>query len=143
MRAEKNLKVLVVHHDPGTNCAYEVIARSAGWETGSCESAADVVRVAREENPCVLILDFSPETDFDALRRLRDVGFKLPVILITLHSVDHHEAMALGVKMILPKPPDAVRLRESLAALASESAAADFRILFEFLERCSPTRRRE
>jgi DNA-binding response OmpR family regulator len=144
MDTEERLKVLVIHHDLGACCAYMAIARSAGWEPSACEDQGDVAGALRRDDFDVLIFDFSPESGFLGLRKARDVAPTLPAILITSHPVDHHEAMSLGVKLILPKPPDPAKLRESLAALVNELPASDFKVLFEFLERCdaSPFRNR-
>lgn len=142
MDTDKRLKVLIIHHDLGASCAYTAIARSAGWEVSSCEDTGDVVGAFGDNDVDVLIFDFSPESGFEALRKIRHVDRTLPAILISAHPVDHEEAMSLGVKMILPKPPDPAKLRESLDALATRLPASDFKVLFEFLERCEAAHHR-
>lgn len=136
MDTEKRLKVLVIHHDLGASCAYTAIARSAGWEASSCEDIGDVAGAVQDNDVDVVIFDFAPENGFTALRKVHQADPSLSAILITAHPVDHEEAMSLGVKMILPKPPDPSKLRQSLAALATELPASGFKVLFEFLERC-------
>jgi len=143
MDTEKRLKVLVIHHDLGASCAYTAIARSAGWEASSCEDIGDVVRAVQANEVDVVIFDFSPENGFAALRKVHHADPSLPAILITAHPVDHQEAMSLGVKMVLPKPPDPSKLRQSLAALVTELPSSDFKVLFEFLERCEAARPRK
>ncbi len=143
METEKRLKVLVIHHDTGASCAYTAIARSAGWQVSSCEDTADVVGALGDNDIDVLIFEFSPESGFEALRKVRHVDARLPAILITAHPVDHQEAMSLGVKMIHPKPPDPAELRKSLDALATKLPVSDFKVLFEFLERCEGAHQRK
>ena len=137
------MKVLVIHHDLGASCAYTAVVRFAGWEAFTCEDVGDVTRAIRDNDVDVVIYEFSPENGFSALRKVRHFDASLPVILGTAHPVDHQEAMSLGVKMIHSKPPDPARLRESLAALATKLPASDFKVLFEFLERCEMAHRRE
>ena len=142
MDTEKRLKVLVIHHDTGASCAYTAIARSAGWEAFSCEDIGDVAGSIRDNDVDVLIFEFSAESGFEALRKVHHVDASLPVILITAHPVDHEVMMSLGVKVILPKPPDVEQLRETLAALTVTTApSSDFKILFQFLERCDAVQR--
>lgn len=136
MDTEKHLKVLVIHHDTGASCAYAAIARSAGWEVSSCEETGDVVGALGDNDVDVLIFEFSPESGFEALRKVRHVDTTLPAILITAHPVNHQEAMNWGVKMILAKPPGPAKLREGLEALTTKLPASDFKVLLEFLERC-------
>lgn len=136
MDPETRRKVLVIHHDFGACCAYTAIARSAGWAVVSCDDMGDLAGAIRKCDVDVLIFDFSPADGFEALRKVRGVDPTLPTILITSHPVDHEQAMSLGVKMILPKPPNPVELRESLAALTATLPASDFKVLFEFLARC-------
>lgn len=121
-------------------CAYTAIARGVGWEVFSCEDMGDLAGAIREHNVDVLIFDFSPENAFDALRKVRCIDATLPTILITAHPLNHEEAMSLGVKMILPKPPDPTELRESLAAVTTTLPGSDFKVLFEFLARCEAAR---
>ena len=142
MDADVSLKVLVIHRDLGAGHAYAAIARSAGWAAFSCEDTGDVVAMVREKDVDVLIFDFSPESGFEALRKAQQADASLPTILITAHPVDHGEAMSLGVKMILPKPPNPAELRQGLAALATKLPASDFKVLFEFLERCEAAKYR-
>lgn len=137
------MKVLVIHHDLGASCAYTAIARSAGWEAFACEDVGDVAAAIRDNDVDVVICEFSQQSGFTALRAIRHVDTSLPVILVTAHPVDQQEAMNLGVKMILSKPPDPAKLRESLAALATKLPASDFKVLFEFLERCEVAHRRK
>ena len=136
MDPETRRKVLVIHHDYGACCAYMAIARSAGWTVFSCDDMGDLAGAIRKYDVDVLIFDFSPADGFEALRKVRGVDPTLPTILITSHPVDHEQAMSLGVKLILPKPPNPAELRESLAALTATLPASDFKVLFEFLARC-------
>ncbi len=142
MDSKSPRKVLILHRDAGATCAYTAIARSAGWEASSCEEIGDVVGAIRDDDADVLIFDFAPERGFEALRKAHNVDKSLPTILITAHPVDHGEAMSLGVKMIFPKPPNPAELRQGLAALATKLPASDFKVLFEFLERCDAAKSR-
>ena len=137
------MKVLVIHHDLGASCAYTAVVRSAGWEAFSCEDVGDVARAIRDNDVDVVIFEFSPENGFTALREIHRLDASPPTILVTAHPIDHREAMSLGVKITLTKPPDPAKLRESLAALATKLPASDFKVLFEFLERFEPTHHRK
>ena len=114
------MKVLVIHHDLGASCAYTAVVRSAGWEAFTCEDVGDVTRAIRDNDVDVVIFEFSPENGFSALREIHHLDASLPTILVTAHPIDHGEAMSLGVKITLTKPPDPGKLRESLAALTTK-----------------------
>jgi DNA-binding response OmpR family regulator len=142
MNAERRMKALVVSHDSGAACAYAVIARSGGWDAMVCGHDQDVVGTIRDGQIDALIFDFSPKIGIEALQRARQGDLWLPVILITAYPVDQGEMMNLGVKVILSKPPDLVRLREALAALSMPRLpVSDIKVLFQFLERCEATQR--
>ena len=137
-------KVLVVSHDAGTARAYMAIAKSGGWIVAVCENDGSILDAIRDHTPDALIVDYSPDSGLGALRKVREVGFRLPTILITTHPVDEAVMMELGVKVILPKPPSITRLRETLKALtAAPFPASDMKVLFQFLERCDAPHRRQ
>lgn len=76
-----------------------------------------------------------PLKGIEILRLIHGTGYELPSILVTEHPVPHDEAMSLGVKLILPKPPDTIRLRDALTALSKETVRPnDIKMLFQFLE---------
>lgn len=144
MKSEKRMKVLVIHHDVGASCAYSAIARSGGLEAFACEDTADVIAAIQANDIDVLILDYDSRTGFEPLRQVCHAGFQIPAILITAHEVDQREAMNLGVKVILTKPPDLAKLRGSLAALSTPIVPVpDIKVLFQFLERCEAAHHRK
>lgn len=144
MKSEKRMKVLVIHHDAGASCAYSAIARSGGLDAFACEDTANVIGAIQDDEIDVLILDHDSQTGLEPLRQVCNAGFQLPAILITAHDVDQREAMNLGVKVILTKPPDLAQLRGSLAALTTPIVpASDIKVLFQFLERCEAAHHRK
>jgi len=103
----------------------------------TCDHDGNVIAVIRDHKVAVLIFDYSPSTGLGALQKVRHADLRPPAILIGAHPVDHEEIMALRVEAILSKPPDVTQLREALAALtATSERSSDFKILFQFLERC-------
>ena len=137
------MKVLVFSHDTGTARAYMAIAKSGGWAAMTCADDPASIAAIRDAEVDAVVFDYSPGFGLEALHRIRQAGLHLPTILITTHPVDDAEMMALGVKVILPKPPDVLLLREALSALTAAPAPepSDMKVLFQFLERCDSAHR--
>lgn len=118
-------RVLVVDDDSAIR---EVAALSleavGGWQTLTAASGQDGIRLAAGEQPDAILLDvMMPGLDGPStLRHLLadDVTREIPVILLTakVQASDRHRFAQLpGVRGVLAKPFDPMRLADQVAAL--------------------------
>jgi DNA-binding NtrC family response regulator len=121
---DRALKILVVDDEPAMREVLSVRLASWGLAVCTASSAEEAERVARTQEPDVVISDvvLPQASGLDLLRRLKSGDPSRPVVLITSHgSIDAAvEAMKDGAEDFLTKPLDYPKLRSTLAALARE-----------------------
>ncbi len=106
----REISVWVVDDDASVRWVLDRALNNEGMNTRAFESADDLFKALRTEQPDVLISDVRmPGTDgMEALRRLINDGYSFPVIIITAHA-DLDSAVAAyqgGAFEYLPKPFD-------------------------------------
>jgi len=107
--------ILIVDDEPNVRLVFRATLESAGYlvvEASDGEEALAALAGARSD---LVLLDLQmPRLDgMGTLRRLRDLGAEVPVVIVTAHGSipDAVEAMRLGAIDFLTKPlkPDALR----------------------------------
>src|SRR5947209_6965393 len=92
--------LLVVDDEPSILTAFRRAFRNLPVEVRTAESAAEGLALARDQRPDVIILDVQlPDmSGLEALRKLRELDARSPVIFITGKSTTDTaiEAMKLG-----------------------------------------------
>jgi len=108
--------LLVVDDEPSILAAFRRVFRDQALEVRTAESATEGLAMARACHPDVIILDIQlPDMNgLEALRRLRDLDARSPVIFITGKSTTDTaiEAMKLGAYEYLLKPLELAQLRQ-------------------------------
>jgi two-component system nitrogen regulation response regulator GlnG len=108
--------LLVVDDEPSILLAFRRAFRGPEVTVLTAETAADGLALARQHRPDVLIFDVQlPDmSGLDALRRLRELDARSPVIFITGKSTTDTaiEAMKLGAYEYLLKPLELPQLRQ-------------------------------
>jgi two-component system nitrogen regulation response regulator GlnG len=108
--------LLVVDDEPSILTAFRRAFRDEALEVLTAETAGDGLALAKEHRPDVVILDVQlPDmTGLEALRSLRAVDARSPVIFITGKSTTDTaiEAMKLGAYEYLLKPLELPQLRQ-------------------------------
>jgi two-component system nitrogen regulation response regulator GlnG len=108
--------LLVVDDEPSILLAFQRAFGSAGVDVLTAETAADGLDLARRHRPDVVILDIhlTDLSGMDALRQLREMDARRPVIFITGKSTTDTaiEAMKLGAYEYLLKPLELSQLRQ-------------------------------
>jgi nitrogen regulation protein NR(I) len=109
-------KLLVVDDEPSILLAFRKALRSSGVDVVTAQTAMEGLDVARAQYPDVVILDVQlPDlSGLEALRKLREIDARSPVIFITGKSTTDTaiEAMKLGAYEYLLKPLELAHLRE-------------------------------
>ena len=112
--------VSVVEDDQLLSQIHEKALEVAGYSVEALPSAADFLASGRlAETDCVIADVHMPGmTGFELYRRLVEMGYTTPTILVTAYPDDDVRARALneGVVRYLPKPVDEKRLIQCLRA---------------------------
>ena len=103
-------RVLVVDDEPHMLRISEFSIRKAGYATLTARNGRDAVRLARSEQPALIIMDVTmPEMDgIAALAELKATPetAAIPVIMLTArgHALTRHEAANSGAALYITKP---------------------------------------
>ena len=112
-------KLLVVDDEPVILHAFRRAFREPELTLLTSSSATEGIELVRSESPDVVILDVHlPDlSGLDALRRIRELDAKVPVIFITGHGTTETaiEATKLGAFDYLFKPLELPELRQLVA----------------------------
>ncbi len=102
------MKVLIVDDEIAIGKLLETAFKNKGFEAKWIESADNLLNVMKEFNPDIVLLDINMpgKSGFDALKELRDAGYKTPVIVISVLSQDVNieRAYDLGAVDYIIKP---------------------------------------
>ena len=107
--------ILIVDDEPNVRLVFRTALESAGYAAIIAEDGQAALKILKQTKVDLVLLDLQmPILDgMETLRRLREAGNNVPVVIVTAHgSIPHAvEAMKLGAIDFLSKPlsPDALR----------------------------------
>src|SRR3954454_5100003 len=105
---EPEARLLVVDDEPNIVELLSASLRYAGFDVATARSGTEAVRMAREYQPDLLVLDvMMPGMDgFDVVLRLRADGLRFPVVFLTARDStdDKIEGLSLGGDDLVTKP---------------------------------------
>jgi two-component system, NtrC family, response regulator HydG len=117
--------ILLADDDVSVIRLLELRVQSWGYRTRSALHKGDLLCRLTEEVPRVLVLDlqFGLHHGLDVLRQVLDVYPRIQVLMLTSHgSIETAvQAMKLGARDFLTKPPDWARLRTLLDTITKET----------------------
>jgi DNA-binding response OmpR family regulator len=118
-RTDRRYHILIVDDEPNVRLVFRTTLESAGYEVAEVEDG-DTAIAALETAPAdVVLLDLQMPRigGMEVLRRLRESGNDVPVVIVTAHGSipDAVEAMRLGAIDFLAKPLSPERLRRVVA----------------------------
>ena len=115
-------KVLVVEDDTNQRLLYEEELREEGYDVISAGDGREALRVAREENPDLVVLDINmPAMDgLDALSQLLEINPTLPVIINTAYPGYQDSFTAWSADAYIVKSSDLSELKKTVAQLLSK-----------------------
>jgi two-component system response regulator FixJ len=123
-------KVHVIDDDPDARESLAFLLSTADVAAATYDSAADFLAVAREARGCVVTDLRMPEIDgMELVRRLGELGAKLPIIVITGHGDVPLavEAMKAGVRDFIEKPFSDETILGAIAGAMAQSYVGDER----------------
>lgn len=107
-------RILVADDEPGVRLGIRDFFDSKGFEVEEADSCAAAEAVFRDSRPDAAILDYQlPDGDgLELLRRLREIGPEVPIIILTAHgSIDLAvRAIKEGAEHFLTKPVELAAL---------------------------------
>jgi two-component system, response regulator, stage 0 sporulation protein F len=105
-------KVLVADDDADTRDLLSFLLISEGWEVIEARDGYELVELARQAKPCVLIIDqrMPNLTGTEAYLLLRSEGVHLPAVLVSAARDIAEKALSVGIQHWLLKPCDFDRL---------------------------------
>lgn len=119
--------ILIVDDEPNVRLVFRTALESAGYELSMAEDGRAALEALGRAKSDLVLLDLQmPGMDgMETLRRLRDAGMNVPVVIVTAHgSVPHAvEAMKLGAIDFLAKPLSPDSLRGVVAEVLDRHAA--------------------
>ena len=119
------MQVLVVEDDPAVARSLIQGLEREGYPVCWEDTAEGAARRAREDNPRVVLLDVRlPDgSGFDVCRRIRALGLRMPVIILTVQDaeVDMVVGLEVGADDYLTKP---YHLRERIARVQAQMRRA-------------------
>ncbi len=129
-------KVLIVDDDPASRRLLQVRLRGLGCETVQAADGQQGLAAVQQEVPSLVLLDLEMPgmNGMDLLRRLRQDGVDIPIVVVTAHgSIEAAvEAMKEGAYDFVPKPIDPKHLDIVVRkALERENLKRDVEILTE------------
>jgi DNA-binding response OmpR family regulator len=122
-------RILIVEDEPNVRLVFRISLESVGYvvdEVEDGEKALDRLRTS-EADLILLDLQMPGMGGIEVLRRLRDTGNDVPVVIITAHGniPDTVAAMKLGAIDFLSKPLTPERLRTVVADVVRRNAEPD------------------
>jgi len=115
------MQILVVEDDPAVARSLIQGLEREGYQVSWEDTAEGAVRRAREDNPRLVLLDVRlPDgSGFDVCRRIRALGLRMPVIILTVKDdeVDKVVGLEVGADDYLTKP---YHLRELIARVQAQ-----------------------
>ena len=114
MKSEKGL-ILIVDDEPNVRLVFRTALESTGYSVSEVEDGASALDRLEESPADLVLLDLKMPGigGMETLRRLRDAGNDVPVVIVTAHGSipDAVQAMKYGAIDFLSKPlrPEALR----------------------------------
>ena len=114
--------ILVVEDDDDCRSVLQELLELQGYSVRTCNDARHALESARTERPALMLLDYlMPDADGAwVVRKLRESGIEVPVVLTTGLNEGREEAERLGLPS-LEKPFDIGRLLELVRSLVPQA----------------------
>jgi DNA-binding NtrC family response regulator len=122
-------RILIVEDEPNVRLVFRTALESNEYMISVSENGENALRWLEQEPISLVLLDLKLPGigGLEILRRLRDAGSDVPVVVITAHDsvVNAVEAMKLGAIDFLSKPLTPEALRQVVAEVLARDADAE------------------
>ncbi len=117
----EGLRILLVEDAPDNQALFSILLKRAGAEVDTASDGIEAVRKAQEQDYSLVLMDVQmPRMDgYEATKRLRQGGCKIPIIALTAHAMpeEKERCLAAGYSNFLSKPLDSRCLFDILSEL--------------------------
>ena len=119
-------RILVIEDDPSSRRYFSFLFEKEGYQVSLASNGLEGLRMAKQENPDLLILDVMlPGLDgFEVCHRLRSepATAKLPIIMLSAKGQDADKVTAatVGASALFSKPVDRRALLDAVRKLLEE-----------------------
>jgi DNA-binding response OmpR family regulator len=121
--------ILIVDDEPNVRLVFRTTLESTGYEVAEAEDGDSAIEALEKAPADVVLLDLQMPRigGMEVLRRLRESGNHVPVVIVTAHGSipDAVEAMKLGAIDFLAKPLSPERLRRVVAEVIRRHAESE------------------
>ena len=118
---DRSARILIVDDEPNVRLVFRTALETAGYTVSEAADGHEALASLRSDEADLVLLDLRmPGLDgMGVLRRLRDAGDDVPVVIITAHGSlpDVVATRKLGAADFLPKPVTPASLREVVAGV--------------------------
>ncbi len=125
---ESKIKILIVDDEPSILEYIGTVLEKTGYDVISCQNGADVMKLAQEQNPALILLDIMlPDIDgITVCRRVKSnpQTMHIPVIIVTslTDAATVQDAHLFGAYDYLSKPFDDKVLREKVSKIVLKNS---------------------
>ena len=108
MNAPPAKTIMLIDDSSTNNILYESILLDEGYDVIVCEDAKTALKILPQNVPDLIILDLMmPVMDgVETLRRIRKLGYAVPIIVVTadIEGANRIKCLELGVAAFINKP---------------------------------------
>ena len=119
---DNRARILIVDDEPNVRLVFRTALEAAGYAVSEAADGAAALDSVHRDRADLVLLDLRMPGlgGMEVLRRLRDAGNDVPVVIVTAHGSipDVVAAMRLGAVDFLPKPVTPAGIREVVDRLA-------------------------
>jgi DNA-binding response OmpR family regulator len=124
----RSYRILIVEDEPNVRLVFRTALESDEYLLSTAEDGAMALRYLKQDPADLVLLDLQmPEMGgLEVLRRLREAGNAVPVVIVSAHDGAPNvvQAMRLGAIDFVSKPVTPEALRKVVAEVLSRNAAA-------------------
>lgn len=119
-------RIMIVEDEPNVRLVFRTALASKDYAVSTAEDGETALRWLRRETADLVLLDLQMPGmgGMDFLRRLREAGIEVPVVIVSAHDALPNvvQAMRLGAIDFVAKPTTPEALRKVVAEVLSRSA---------------------
>ncbi|BBM83233.1 response regulator [Candidatus Uabimicrobium amorphum] len=119
MKRLLNVFVLLVEDDRTNQKIFEIILRRLGCKVDIANNGEEAVEQVQKSEYDIVLMDISmPKMDgLGATRKIRSLGFSMPIIALTAHAMskEREKGLAIGMNDYICKPVNEQQLFEKIA----------------------------
>jgi DNA-binding response OmpR family regulator len=131
VQTDRPNRILIIDDEPNVRLVFRTTLESTGYQVAEAEDGDTALKALEKATADVVLLDLLMPgiRGMEVLRRLRESGNDVPVVIVTAHGSipDAVEAMKLGAIDFLAKPLSPERLRRVVGEVIRRHSESETR----------------